>query len=345
MKENVINYLPLKAYRYLRWLKNEKKIYRYNEKYFTKRYADICFRAERLRYKNKLQSQILDAYAKKDAYILSYLDNLLSDIIDYYKKGKYNLEITSTEPDEKKIWIFWWTGTDAMPEIVKACVKSIRKNANGHEIIMLDKNNYYRYVSLPEIIIDKHEKGVIGHAHFSDIIRFSLLAVYGGMWIDATVFLSQPIPLNIFSMKWYTLRSYDANAVYYSKSRWCGYFIEGDRNFLLFPFVRDCLIAYWKQKNEVIDYLMMDYIIGLACKYIDDVRESVDSLSDNNMERGRLMKEINAPYSKELFESLVNGETFASKLSWRYGKPSVRTSDGRLSNYGHLLLLNKEEEI
>lgn len=345
MKENVINYLPLKAYRYLRWLKNEKEIYRYNKKYFTKRYADICFRAERLRYKNKLQSQILEAYAKKDAYILNYLENLLSDIIDYYKKEKYNLEIASTEPDEKKIWIFWWTGTDTMPEIVKVCVKSIQKNANGHEIIMLDKNNYYRYISLPEIIIDKHEKGVIGHAHFSDIIRFSLLAAYGGMWIDATVFLSQPIPLNIFSMKWYTLRSYDANAVYYSKSRWCGYFIEGDRNFLLFPFVRDCLIAYWKRKNEVIDYLMMDYIIGLACKYIADVRERVDSLPDNNTERGRLMKEINEPYSKELFESLYKGKTFASKLSWRYGKPSVQTADGRLSNYGYLLSLNEEEEI
>ena len=36
--------------------------------------------------KNKSQSQILDAYAKKDAFILSYLENLLSDIIDDYKK-------------------------------------------------------------------------------------------------------------------------------------------------------------------------------------------------------------------------------------------------------------------
>lgn len=344
MKENFINYLPLKAYRYLCWFKNEKKIYRYNKKHFTKRYADICYLAEKLRYEKKSQSQILDAYAKKDAYILNYLEKLLSDVIGYYKKDNYNLKVSSTEPDKKKVWIFWWTGIEGMPEIVKACVKSIRRNIDNHEIVMLDKSNYYRYITLPEIIIDKHEKGVMGHAHFSDIVRFSLLAVYGGMWIDATVFLSQPIPPNIFSMKWYTLRSYDTNAVYYSKSRWCGYFIEGDSDFLLFPFVRDCLIAYWKRKNEVIDYLMMDYVIGLACKYIDDVRERVDSLPDNNVERGRLMRELNEPYSEVLFESLYKGNTFASKLSWRYGKPSVRTIDGRLSNYGYLLSLNEEEE-
>ena len=90
--------------------------------------------------------------------------------------------------------------------------------------------------------------------------------------------------------------------------------------------------------------MLLDYVIGLACRHIEEVRDSIDNLPNNNIERGQLMREINAPYSKELFVRLVNGETFASKLSWRYGKPSVRTTDGRLSNYGYLLSLNEEEE-
>lgn len=347
MKENVINYLPLKAYRYLRWLKNEKKIYRYNEKYFTKRYADICFRAERLRYKNKLQSQILDAYATKDAYILSYLEDILNKIIKQYSQrdNEETLSNSNRNTNEKKIWVFWWQGEEEAPEIVKACIKSIRKNSNGHEIIVLSQKNYEKYVSLPQFILEKHNVGIISHAAFTDIIRVFLLSMYSGMWIDATVFLSQPIPSDIFSKKWYSLKTYDQNAIYFSKSRWCGYFMTGYKEFPLFAFARDCLIEYWKEKNQIIDYLLLDYVIGLACIHIEEVRDSIDNLPNNNIERGRLMREINAPYSKELFESLANGETFASKLSWRYGNPSVRTSDGRLSNYGHLLSLNKEEEI
>lgn len=344
MKENLISYFPLKVYRYLCWLQNERKLYKCNKKYFTKKYADICFRAEKMKYTGKPREEVLSAYAKKDAYILNYLENLLRDIVDQYKKGKNNMQASATE--QKKIWVFWWSGEKNAPEIVKACIKSIRKNSNGHEVIMLDRNNYNQYIILHKSIIAKHENGLITHTHFSDILRFGLLATYGGMWIDATVFLSKPIPKNIFGMKWYTLKSYDESAVYYSKSRWCSYFLEGDKEFPLFSFVLDCLTAYWERTDKpIIDYLLIDYVIGLAYKYIRTVQDSIDQLPDNNLLRGRLMREINDPYSKELFDSLSNGTTFASKLSWRYGKPRVKTFDGRLSNYGFLLLLNEEDKI
>ena len=59
---------------------------------------------------------------------------------------------------------------------------------------------------------------------------------------------------------------------------------------------------------------------------------------------GLTMEELSAKLNRTLSSDLAGyGETFASKLSWRYGKPSVRTSDGRLSNYGHLLLHDLSE--
>lgn len=41
-------------------------------------------------------------------------------------------------------------------------------------------------------------------------------------------------------------------------SMWVGYFMAGNKEFPLFPFVRDCLYEYWKNCDKVVDYLMMD---------------------------------------------------------------------------------------
>lgn len=242
-------------------------------------------------------------------------------------------------PENGKIWVFWWSGEDAAPDIVKACIRSIRENANGHEVIFLDKDTYSDYVSIPESVQKKHNEGIIGHAHYFDLIRLSLLAQYGGMWIDATVFLSQPIPSEIFSQPFYSLKTYTRDADYISKSRWCGYFLAGSSDFPLFSFTRDCLIAYWERRDVIIDYLLMDYIFALAYEHMEEVKKAIDSLCDNNTKHGTLMSEINAPYSEELFNMLRAGDTFASKLSWRYGNPVAYTSKGELTNYGYLLSL------
>ena len=43
------------------------------------------------------------------------------------------------------------------------------------------------YTHLEEIV-EKWKRGIIGPAHFSDLIRLELLVRYGGYWIDATVY-------------------------------------------------------------------------------------------------------------------------------------------------------------
>lgn len=340
MKENLFNYVPLKIYRYLRWRKGVEKEYRYNRDHFSKEYAGICLSAVNAERSKRPNVEVLAAYAKKDAYVLRYLENLCGDVIDEYK-GKEHLTVNCPPPKDvrHRIWVFWWTGEETAPDIVKACIRSIQRNANGHEVVLLDQNNYRNYVTLPDTILKKHEEGKISHAHFSDVLRLTLLSTYGGAWIDATVFISQNIPEDVFSDAFYTLKTESPNVVYYSKSRWCGYFLAGNKDFLLFSFARDLLIAHWERADYLIDYLLMDYVFGIACKYCPEVEKTVNDLPDNNTKRGYLMNTINEPYSKESFESLTNNDTFAFKLSWRYGKPKAQTEKGELSNYGYILSL------
>lgn len=334
MKENFLNYIPLKAYRYLRWRKPVMENYRRIRGQFSREYADLCLEVDKAQFFNWPVERKLEACRRKDEYILGYLENLCGGVIESYKERQPEPEKTD---EQKRIWVFWWSGEDTAPEIVRACIRSIRANANGHEVVLLDSTNYHQYVQLPGFLIGKHEKGLIGHAHFSDVVRLALLARHGGVWIDATVFLSQPLPDQLFECPFYTLKTVDEQALYYSKSRWCGYFLAGSSSFPLFSFVRDMLLAHWERADHIVDYLLMDYIFGLACRHVPDIAAVMEGLPDNNTRRGQLMRRINEPYDAALFSMLEQGDTFASKLSWRYGDPRERTADGKLTNYGHLL--------
>ena len=334
MKENIVNYIPLKIYRYLRWLRHKKSEYRTNKDNFSEEYARLCFAADKASYKGKASEIVLAAYQAKDHYILDYLNNLLYDVIEKYRNYEY---IAPVDESGRTIWALWWQGEENAPDIVKACIRSIRKNANGHKVILLSKENYLSYITLPETIVKKHAAGIISHAAYSDMIRLSLLSKYGGMWIDATVSVSQPIPEELFQMDFFTLKTYNPQYTWVSKSRWTGYYLAGKKGFPFFSFARDALFWHWQKTDYIIDYLLLDYVSELAYQNIPIVRKMIDDLPDNNIRRGKLMEVINNEYDPELFRMLETGETFASKLSWRYGNPVATTKDGRLTNYGYLI--------
>ena len=337
MKENIINYIPLKVYRYLRWKVAQDKTYRKISDCYGNEYAKLCYDAEKAIHFNYPIEITLDLLKRKDDYILSHIETKCKNIIDSAKE--YQPAKNNSNEFEKAIWVFWWTGKSNAPEIVKACIKSIRRNSNGHKVIVIDKDNIDNYVTFPDYINEKHKQGKIGHAHYSDIVRMSLLSKYGGVWIDATVFISQPLPDELFTAEFYTAKSVDDKSFYFSHSRWVGYFLAGNKDFPLFSFVKDMMLEYWKSTDEIIDYLFMDYLFDIAYRHIPYVKTVMDDIPDNNLARGELMSKINAPYSKELFEKLMNGNTFLSKLSWRYGNPVPLTASGKKTNYGYLIEL------
>ncbi len=337
MKENIINYIPLKIYRCLRWEKKQHKVYKRTTAYHGEAYAQMCYDAEKAIFQKKPKDEILALLKKRDVYILQNIEQKCECVIR--NAASYQVREEHPRSGNEPIWVFWWTGEETAPDIVKACIRSIRRNANGHKVVFLSKQNIHEYVALPPYIEEKHDKGIIGHAHYSDMIRLSLLNEYGGVWIDATVFISQPLPDALFEEKFYTAKSVDNTAFYFSRSRWVGYFLAGAKAFALFSFVRDMLFTYWQHTDDPISYLIMDYMFEIACRHIPEVGETMAQLPDNNLARGQLMNKINEPYSPELFDELERGSTFLSKLSWRYGNPVPVTKTGQKTNYGHLLEL------
>lgn len=84
----------------------------------------------------------------------------------------------------KTVWSSWWQGEDNAPQLVRACWKSQRKYMpEGWRHVIVTKDNYMEYITLPEHIMEKMERGVIPQALFSDLVRLELLIKYGGVWI------------------------------------------------------------------------------------------------------------------------------------------------------------------
>lgn len=155
------------------------------------------FDKKTLRFKNinrisakigkKYEEDIYDQLAQR--YVYKYMSRYSAEIAEIAKRLKEEIQ-----PKNQPFTVFtmWWQGETEMPPVVKACVNSLGKI--GGQVVVITKDNYTDYVSLPDYIISLLESGKMCLAHFSDIIRTYLLIKYGGVWIDSTVYIARQVP-------------------------------------------------------------------------------------------------------------------------------------------------------
>ena len=233
----------------------------------------------------------------------------------------------------------WWQGEENAPEIVKMCLSSLRRNAASNRIILIDKNNYQEYLSLPPHILSKVASGCITLTHFSDIIRAGLLSKYGGLWIDATIFAASRIPEEIFTAEYFTIKMVEDNfpkILNPSLSRWTVFFFGAGRpGAKLFCFMYDILSEYWKTHEGLIEYFIIDYVIALAFDEFPDFREAWRHIPVNNTSWYKLVQCLNQEWDDAKFSEMCMTNQFF-KLT--YKKDFYReTASGLQTFYGRLL--------
>ena len=273
-------------------------------------------------------------HKKKNEWITDYLQKLLRNIIERYKNSEFEGEYTEDAP----IWICWWSGEEFAPPLVKQCLKSIRNNSGRHSVYFISKYTYKKYVSIPDFIFQKFTNGQMCTAHLSDYLRFSLLQKYGGIWLDATIFVSQTLPESYFSKSLFTCKSDIKESRYVSKYRWTPFSIGGWKGNLLFRFLKNALEEYWEHNSTAIDYLFLDYIIDIAYNTIPAIKEQIDIIPPNNLARDDLQAAMNAKLQGKVFFNVLRSDTILYKLSWRESYSMV-TESGERSIYAEFLSL------
>lgn len=88
------------------------------------------------------------------------------------------------------VWTYWHS--EERPAIVNDCIASWRRHLDSKKfkIIVLSERNLSEYLS-PEWINQVHNYQDLHKAGQADFIRLSLLKLYGGIWLDASIYLLQ----------------------------------------------------------------------------------------------------------------------------------------------------------
>lgn len=268
--------------------------------------------------------------------IAKYFYRQLRPQIEKYKKIKL---LADMSPQRLTVWTCWLDGESAMPELVYMCYQRLKKMVDRKiaKVTLITLSNYEEYIDVPEYIVNKFKLGIISPAHFSDVIRFCLLSKYGGLWVDSTVYVSNYIPADYISSIYYTQKAGDSKKYIHEPSRaqWCGFIIGGNRNNLLFSFVRDALFQYWKNHSIVIDYIFFDYIIKTAYENVPTVRAIMDAQEPNNEHIWDMWQSINKKFDPTQFEEICCNSIF-HKLTYKT-KLLQHNEFGVQTFYGYLI--------
>ncbi len=264
-------------------------------------------------------------------------DSIMNEKFNEWKQG------IDREKANKTLWAFWWQGEDRIPEIVRLCIESQRKYAKriGAKYIFLSKDNIFKYIDIPQHIINRLNNGEITITHFSDILRIQLLSDLGGAWIDSTVYIEESYNKDIFE---YIFFSFHTDTFIHmptgfgqkiTQCKWAGFFLVSPfpNNPLLY-YVRDSLFSYWENHDYIINYFIMNLLIRNIYMEIEEARIIIDDIPYNNNQLYSLEAHINEIFNKELWESILS-TTGMFKLSWK--KAYIKECDNMKTFYGYLI--------
>lgn len=187
----------------------------------------------------------------------------------YFAKGIANptWEQERKENHADTIWMCWLQGLEHAPLLVKKCLESIQKNIPDKKLVLLDESNLTDYISMPDYILDKRKKGIIGNAHFTDLIRLELLIRYGGYWIDATVLCTDAEAMEFYDNEplfMYSFYYFGFNPEIMTLNNW---FIHSCTNNNILCLLRELLYSYWREQNRAVDYFITQLFLTMAAEH------------------------------------------------------------------------------
>lgn len=229
------------------------------------------------------------------------------------------------------VWFCWMQGLEQAPELVKVCLASQKRWVRGKRFVIITSENYHDYVTFPEDIEQKHDRGIIPDSHFTDFIRLELLIKYGGTWIDSTVlFSSGNYPDKIMDCDLFFFQYRDRETKQFSGiSSW---FISAYSNNRLLMMQKEMLYQYWRDYDCLMEYYVFHLLFGLIAERFP---EEIDAMPKaNSMRAIQMALYLETAYDEQLMERLT-AISCIHKLDYR--KSGRLTKDRKPTFYSHII--------
>ncbi|MDD6405633.1 MAG: capsular polysaccharide synthesis protein [Clostridiales bacterium] len=278
-------------------------------KYGNLKYKMVCALIDKAGYSNH-ELQDLEVRNRVYHYLNKNYSKFLNEI-NYESKDSGNFS--------NKVWICWLQGIENAPDIVKFCYKSVKKWMSDKDVCVIDKSNLLKYVNLPDYVISKWKKGIISNTLFSDFIRLSVLTRFGGIWMDATVFLTGSIPIYISEADFFIYQSNDYDVTKVGES----WFIKANAHNRILQTTLDLMNEYWRKENKIRDYFIMFLFMKMANdKYPMDMSDMLNVPGSIPI---LMQKYLNKEYDELLFNSICEMSA-VHKLTYKMPESLVQHS-------------------
>lgn len=246
-------------------------------------------------------------------------------IVKKYIDATYDIETlfpkNTNAYDEKNIWVYWNSGIETAPEIVKKCYIQLQKNIpSGYRLINLSQKNIDDFVLFPDFITEKIATGRISQTHFSDILRTAVIYRYGGIWFDATCLLTDDIPKRVLNSKFFV---FQANRLNQNETRppikCSSWFISSNLPKCRIPErTLQILLAYWQNNKRLCHYYLYHIIIAALIDHDEQCAEIWNEMPYIcNMNPHVLMFSFGNAYTEDLWQNAI-GSCFVHKLTYKY---------------------------
>ena len=280
-----------------------------------------------------MQKPFLKLYSKmsrkdKETQKLMYRNILTAKQKKYLSRYLYVLSdqpVKKAAKENKTIWFCWLQGEKNAPPVIAKCLESIRKYCPDYNVIVLTWENIAQYADIPDYIYEKNKKGIISNTHFSDILRLALLTQNGGIWIDSTVFLTEPLPTQITQAEFFAFHTKS----FVQSNNWL---IKANSGEVLIEKLKRLIYAYWQNETKVVDYFFFHIFFDLL---IENDEECAEIWRKNplifddcyDLEYNYFQK-----FDEQTWKRLKQKSSI-HKLSWKYKKePKPDTFLARLLN-------------
>jgi hypothetical protein len=228
------------------------------------------------------------------------------------------------------VWFCWLQGLERAPKLVKVCLASQQRWVKDKRFVVITAENYQDYVTLPEDIERKHDKGIIPNAHFTDLIRLELLIKYGGTWIDSTVLCtSGDYPDRIMDCDLFMFQYRSKEAGFSGISNW---FISAYSQNKLLIILRDMLLQYWRDYDCLMDYYVFHLFFGMIAEKFPEEIEAMPKM--NSVRAIQMAQWLEKAYDPQKMEQFLAMSSF-HKLDYR--KSNRFTKDKKPTFYSYII--------
>ena len=240
---------------------------------------------------------------------LRYLERYADDL---RKAVPEKIDMT---PEPERAFTIWFQGEYNAPDLVKSCFRSMRRHLK-QELVVLDEKTIFDWISLPDYIVKKWKEGKILNTQFSDICRVELLYQHGGIWLDATCFVTSPIPEQIMDEDFFLFMAGDKIRGSYAYIQSC--FIRSRKGNPLLGVWREANFIYWKEENSKINYFILHMLFILSINVNDLASENFKKMLRIEQDPTHTLwsSHYKDKYDKEVFENLTK-DSFFQKTSYK----------------------------